>query len=175
MKKEKEKVRVLCVSESNTNVVMWSHYANEHTGAVIQLGCGQDSFLSYAREVKYSGHFPEFVDVQTFVKIITGETSLNPSDLFRDLLLQKHEHWRYEAEWRVARPARSLPFSANGVGYADVDPSIFGGLYLGCRMPEGTKQELANLAAQKYPHMAVYEATMSETEYKLDFKPYRRP
>lgn len=42
----KNEIGVICFSESKDNLLMWSHYANEHKGAVIGLMVGKDKCSS---------------------------------------------------------------------------------------------------------------------------------
>ncbi len=53
-------IRVLCLTEIHDNLLMWAHYAANHTGAVIKLKCLPDSDTaptSGAIMVEYQGPF----------------------------------------------------------------------------------------------------------------------
>ena len=69
-----EHSRVFCVSETNDNLVMWSHYADQHRGAVMKLNCvgAIDDNLLVARPVQYVDVFPDFLLVDDWVGYILG-------------------------------------------------------------------------------------------------------
>lgn len=164
--------RVLCVSETNSNVVMWSHYAEQHRGAVIKLKCLDeldDNFIS-ARQVNYSDHFPEFLSLDEWVSSNFGLSVIDYGKLALNLAYTKHSDWKYEQEWRVHIPL--MPYEAAGDGRSlfDKHPSAFDGLYLGCRMDNTVKQKLINLAVQRYPHMKIYSAKMAKHSFSLEFE-----
>lgn len=54
--------RVLCVTEDADNVVMWSHYADQHRGVALRLECldAADNTLLAARPVQYTDAFLPF-------------------------------------------------------------------------------------------------------------------
>ena len=48
--------RVFCVTEDVSNVVMWSHYAEQHQGIAFRLGCNDkvDNTLLGAKKINYT-------------------------------------------------------------------------------------------------------------------------
>jgi hypothetical protein len=73
--------RVLCLAEDQENLLMWAHYAKNHTGAVIKFKClpELDSPLITARKVDYSCKPPVIAELNDYVKHLTGQ-SLGPID-----------------------------------------------------------------------------------------------
>ncbi|MCK7459453.1 DUF2971 domain-containing protein [Idiomarina aminovorans] len=92
--------RVICLSEKNDNVVMWSHYADSHSGVCIRLQCIEeiDNTLLMAKPVNYDKSFPLFPSLQEHVKHLTGEAPIDFAELLYRVPYIKHEHWRYENE-----------------------------------------------------------------------------
>ena len=165
--------RVLCVSEKNDNVVMWSHYASEHRGVCMRLQCIEelDNTLLLAKPVTYQDSFPEFLSLDKFVNYLTGEKLVSMSDLIFEIPYVKHVDWSYENEWRV-----HVPFQASNTGGYDdwkENPRVFGAIYLGCRMQPNYIGELMQIIECDYPHMEIYQARQSTDAFVLEFDKIR--
>ena len=166
--------RVLCVTEHNDNVVMWSHYADEHRGVCIRLQCIDelDNTLLLAKPIQYVDDFPVFPETQEHVKHLTGEEPLSISKLIYDIPYYKHKHWRYEDEWRVHIPHEE-PSNINGYNDWSENIRIFGALYLGCRIEPNDTTALLKVVESKYPHMQVFQAKPSTKGFILEFERVR--
>ncbi len=95
VERELDRMEVLCLSEKRDNILMWSHYAAQHTG--ICLGFDPEKWpllKEYAKAVSYQDEYP-----------LVNALSPNPEDRVRELVLIKSADWEYEAEWRVVRAA----------------------------------------------------------------------
>jgi hypothetical protein len=165
--------RVFCVSEKNDNVVMWSHYAEQHRGVVFRLACidALDNRLIAAREVTYTDSFVAFPSLEEYTMYVTGERPLDFVAVVRKIAFTKHVDWQYESEWRVHL---SLPPSEpEGDGYVDSEepPEVFDGIYLGCRMDGKQQEDLLTEVKQQLPHTKVYRAVRSRTRFALAFEP----
>jgi hypothetical protein len=125
--------RVLCVSEANENIVMWSHYSDSHTGVCIRLQCIDelDNTLLIAKPVNYDTAFPVFPSLDDHIQHLTGERPISFADLKSKLPYVKHEDWGYEKEWRVCVPHED-PENQNGYNDWAENPRVFGAIYLGC-------------------------------------------
>lgn len=90
-----ETQRVLCLSKRKDSILMWSHYAQNHTGIVIGFDKNY-KFLKKSKEVKYSKQ-PQNID-GFILKDFNNEDGLKSE--FEKLLLTKHQDWQYENEVR---------------------------------------------------------------------------
>jgi hypothetical protein len=133
--------KVLCLSERNDSILMWSHYAQMHQGVVFELTCVPelDSVWGAAMRVKY-GDMPPLYDDDFLVRLGSGQADVNPHDVTRKFVTAKAADWCYEREWRVVlhfedpnQPTRDIRFS----------PNELTAVYLGCRMSDGHKKEVA--------------------------------
>jgi hypothetical protein len=83
---------VACLTATNTDLLMWAHYADGHRGFCLEFDCAWEPF-STARQVRYTNDFPR----------------LSPGPIWMDgggeqldaLILTKADCWRYEQEWRL--------------------------------------------------------------------------
>jgi hypothetical protein len=164
--------RVLCVSENNSNVVMWAHYADQHRGAVFKFNCIDtlDDNLLIARKVTYSKDFPDFLPLTDWVDSWFGLKLIDYGKMAFDLAFIKHKDWEYEQEWRVHIPLMSNEPVGDGRSFYEKSSACFGALYLGCRMQDNERNKIISLAKTKYPHMEIFQAFMSHASFSLEFQ-----
>lgn len=84
----REKIGILCLTEDPLNILMWSHYAQNHTGICIGFDTGESPFSS-AKQITYSEERPK--------------ADFESDDLIEHVLLTKSQHWKYEKEWRILK------------------------------------------------------------------------
>lgn len=162
--------RTFCMTEDINNVVMWSHYAEEHRGVGFKLRVLEDidhPFL-IAKPVEYSD---EYVKVGNAIELADHFTKAHPIDLVElcwKLVYLKHIDWKYEREWRCYWPLLREP---PGTGYSDYvqDPRLFEAIYLGCCMPDATAEEVIDLTRRHLPATRIFRGKKSETTFDLEF------
>jgi len=161
--------RVLCLSESNDNVVMWSHYADNHKGIVMRLRCIDeiDNTLLAAKKIVYQRELPAIASIEEIVKSFIGIQKYNYANLYADLPYIKHTDWEYEQEWRAAFPEEVT----NTKLYNDYreNPIVFGAIYLGCRIEPTDEAEIMSLLTGHLSHVEVYSAVKKETRVWIEF------
>jgi hypothetical protein len=96
------RMRVLCVSEVHDDLLMWSHYAECHRGAVFQLQClpEKNTALCAAAPISYRPEIPILGTTAQWVEHLVGGEQLPLNETFRMMAFTKSEHWKYEHEWR---------------------------------------------------------------------------
>lgn len=86
---------VLCLSAKFDDLLMWAHYAKNHTGICVGFDSGVAPFNG-AKEVEYSHERPALRRM---------DLSATDEERVRQVLLTKSSHWGYESEWRcIKRP-----------------------------------------------------------------------
>ena len=165
--------RVLCVSEHNDNIIMWSHYADEHKGVVMRLQCIDelDNNLLIARKMQYQKAFSVIATLDDFVKFNTGEKSTNWDKVLTDIAYVKHEDWRYEHEWRVST-SEPTPNENLYNDYSE-NPRVFGAVYFGCRISDKDKDEIVDMLNGHYGHVEILQARKRTQEFGLHFERIR--
>ena len=82
---------VLSLSATDSNILLWSHYAAGHTGLCLKfLTSNNTPFFGLAQKVEYMPNYPE-VDL----------LNSSPVEQFQAFLLTKAIDWKYEEEWRI--------------------------------------------------------------------------
>ena len=160
-------LKLLCFSEGYDNILMWSHYGENHTGAVLEFSCIEkfDSAWGAAKPVRYREAMPLLVDEEKLVKLLSGEGTIATPELFEDAVFVKANDWQYEREWRLVggrdkqQATEFIPFQSEEMT----------AVYLGCRIGDAERNAIKEIAAKKYPHAAVYNGTKSTTRFAVDF------
>src|SRR5690348_11774278 len=68
-------LKLLCFSEVHDNILMWAHYAKDHTGVVIEFSVLEDldSAWGAAKPVRYRKEMPYLVNEEKLVRLLSGE------------------------------------------------------------------------------------------------------
>ncbi|MDP2155380.1 MAG: DUF2971 domain-containing protein [Sulfuricella sp.] len=151
--KHMEKVGVFSFAGDPKSILMWSHYARDHSGISFQFEVARDfSTLSRALHVEYSSEYPEVNWVNGF------------SDSLGKVLLRKHEGWFYEMEQRIV-------MVGDAHKYLEFDPQALVGIILGCRITAETRAIIAKLLEERHcakmPPIRQYFAQQHKSRYKL--------
>ena len=86
-------IGILCLSRVNDSLLMWSHYADQYAGAVVEFD-GAHEFFNGQMDIEYRPLRP-MRDVSTYVS--------SPEPIPVAELCVKFEQWKYEHEVRVIR------------------------------------------------------------------------
>ena len=153
---------VFCLSETHDNLLMWSHYAQNHTGAVIKfLALSEvDAPTIVAQPVRYSRQMPQldFAALMDFEKV--------PTEIINLVTLTKSEVWAYEKEWRIIAGLRDKTQSYEILPYA---PEEVGAVYLGCNISIEDKEGIIEVTRRIYPQAKMFQAEKHEKEFALTF------
>jgi hypothetical protein len=154
---------ILCLSETHDNLLMWSHYAQNHTGAVIKfLSLPEvDSPLIVAQPVRYTEQVPRL----TFASLMEYDESLD--DIVQLITLTKGKIWAYEKEWRIVASTRNKTQSYEIVPFA---PDEVGAVYLGCNIAKDDKAEIMEITRIRYSKATIFQAEKHEREFSLIFR-----
>jgi hypothetical protein len=170
---------VLCLSEKNDDILMWSHYAYGHTGvclgfrvfpAVSDFTLPQSDsqgFFGNAMRVKYSDNLP----LLNFFKIVAGIRDTGPEgDRVRRLFvtalyLTKATHWSYEQEWRLVIAFRGMACK----GSYGFPPELLKEVRLGCQVASEEQRKVVQWIREGHTSPVLYRARKRETEFGVDF------
>ena len=143
---------VSCFSETNDNLLMWSHYADRGTGMCLEF-CTSDELFRKARPVDYSESIPA----------ISADELLVDQNYSRvtDLYCTKSKDWAYEREWRAFHKTAGTKF-----GYA---ASSLTSVFLGPRITNEMANLVATMLKEYDPPVPLYTSKPSDTEFKMEF------
>ncbi len=167
LEEDTRRVGVLSLSEDNLNVLMWSHYADEHRGLCIGFRFSPE-ITEYHEENRiigttachYCGNNP-FADF--FVQFVKA-VELVPWGEFWPAILSigmasKSEWWRPENEVRVLRTAP---------GFVLFRPEELVQVVFGMRMDERARKTIRNiLSSDDWAHVKYSQVTKSPEGFDL--------
>jgi len=172
--------RILSLTTTPDNILMWSHYAKDHKGVV--LGFKGNSSFGEAGKVNYDkgslllGRFLENMSrglIQSVIKNDNSDSLSNQaasktaSVLFKYFFLKKEE-WSYENEYRVILPANyDKIINHNTMDIVEFDPNDLKSVIFGVATPDKTVKEITALVQDKYKHVSLHKAYKKGWELKI--------
>ena len=162
-----------CLSETPSSILMWSHYAMNHTGFCIEY-----DFNNLSAENRYIGEHLEKVSyadqlpslqlaslIQVMRKKLDPAFQKDPkiteatTETCVEAILTKNSVWNYEKEWRLI--------------FLKQDPSLpekipcASKIILGADISDSNKKLLLSLALKK--NLPVFQAFLIPDRYAIDF------
>jgi hypothetical protein len=137
------------------NILMWSHYAENHRGVCLEFDASVRLFGS-AMAVQYRKDYPSFtVNVQN-------------ADGVLQTILTKSDVWSYENEFRIVGAIRGngLPIELDG-DYLPIGDALVG-VILGCDADEAKISKFFKGHSRATP---LYRAVRSDDRYRLEIVP----
>ncbi|TNC82870.1 MAG: DUF2971 domain-containing protein [Oleiphilus sp.] len=160
-------IGVLSLSEKNSNLLMWSHYARSHKGFCIGFDAEAPFFH---RKRSETDEFYHLRKVEYSEKRPTSRLS-QLSGI--ELLFTKSLAWEYEQEWRMCAVLKDSEKTIEANPYAihlfKFPITAVKEVILGACMENENKDKLLRVLNQKYSHAVVKQAKISSKEFKLEF------
>jgi hypothetical protein len=159
-------VGMLCLTEKNDSVLMWSHYANKHQGVCLQFR-GLETLDSPPLRVVYSNDYP-VVDLLEYEPFIFGQNETaraKQKEVVEHMYLTKAKEWAYEHEWRIIDWAAGRSQSR---GLHMLAPDVLVGVILGCQITEGDRDRIMARVRSRDPRLNIYKAVQSSLSFTLD-------
>lgn len=160
-----DKFLVSCLTTEKDNILMWSHYANNHKGFCIEydLSEAKNNYLKLNEEEKntFNNLFP-VVYSENRKEIINynfnGDTFLSWYLLG---LLRKYHVWSYEKEWRLALLKQEYPDQI--IKFFPIKA-----VYCGCKMSKEEIEKIEEIIREK--NIDLFISKIEEDSYKLKFE-----
>jgi hypothetical protein len=132
---------ILSLTEDPANVVMWSHYASQHFGIVVEFDEKHPWFDPRTIATDDLRHLVKVSYVQDphprTWKQVTGT----------DMLYTKTAQWDYENEWRLIRPLKDGTEVSPGIFCFDVPAGAIRSIIFGCRTTPALEQKIRDFVA----------------------------
>lgn len=144
---------VACFTESNDNLLMWSHYANGGRGICLEFDTGYDPFLKI-RKVEYMSEIPIIQ-----AKSLMIDDDLNP---YVDMFCMKSDHWAYEKEWRSLHKTENTSWV--------YQTQALKAVYFGSEMKQTHRELIGLILASKYPNAKVFEGIRRPGSFEVQFQ-----
>lgn len=149
-KEFRSKYYLCSFTDKNNDILMWSHYSNNHKGFCIE----------YKIEALYNSCGPL---IPIFYSDVPISINLKKSADIRPLYT-KYRNWNYENEWRIIK--------SKDEGYKSlfeiIDTPKPSGIYMGCEIESELKDSLLRYCIEN--NISLYQGYKSRQEYKIKFK-----
>lgn len=147
---------VACLSETNSSVLMWSHYSDEHKGFCIEYS-GKDIYHSSDINKHF---FPVKYVTQEEQQLPVSSLALDYSGLYS--VLTKTDDWAYEQEWRIAFGLEADHTPRN------LQLPKATGVYVGAKITKEDLGVVMEIAKQK--GIPIYQEVLDLQRRQLHFK-----
>ena len=143
------------------SILMWSHYAQNHTGVCLQFETVRDpQVMLGALPVNYTDDYPIY------------DWASDDDSIYQRILLSKFKVWDYERESRIV-------WSGGARSYLSFSSEALVGVIFGCKADERVygivNKLLEERTAHGLPPVKLYEAHKHVSKYKLVLKSRFQP
>lgn len=141
---------VFCLSKTNDNMLMWSHYANSHSGFCFGINTKKlkaEDFYTFEK-VTYNKKYP---------LISPNAENL---DVLKEQFLHKSKDWVYEKEYRMISldyPKREYKIPLGAIEQ----------IFLGINISPENEEQIFELKGSILKHTQFYKMKRSKTEFKI--------
>lgn len=142
-------VRILCLCAELCHPLLWSHYAEKHSGICLHFRCDSETMLGLARQVNYQAErFPILIPL------------CQPEDDVTDrMTLVKAEFWGHESEYRIlAHLGAPWGYDFDEAHRVSFPPELLCGITLGLKTSDADRADVLSLAVARNPAIPVWEA-----------------
>ena len=164
--------KILCLTDSPTNQLMWAYYADSNKGVVLQFQneLGESSPYQLAKQVSYTSDMPMLFEEDELSDFLAGLTNFDQKKPTDALIYTKSDAWKHESEWRIfagSGRSKTAPHEDKAFGSRELTGAVFG-----CRMPPEQKTALSLIITNLYPHAEILQAAPANHSFQLELSPF---
>lgn len=160
---------ILSLSRTNSNILMWSHYASNHEGYII----GFHDSHAFLNQRNLRG---EIVKPKPVIYSTKRQISNETNNTCLEFFCNKSIDWSYEEEERIFlnhvddRRSSGKDDYGMDIVLSDIPIEAISSVYLGSNSNKDTEERILN--ALKYHNISipVFKASISKSEYEIEFK-----
>jgi hypothetical protein len=159
--------RMYCLTPDPVSILMWAHYAKQHTGICLEFDTDQNLF-GRALKVTYRKCLP----------VITADLFADQEALTETILLTKSDKWSYEDEYRLLPRDGRLDPTFSLTCYDDflsLPPHALSAVIAGPNCADEHIKLVEGLIAKHAPHVAFKRAGCLPQGYALSIAPSVTP
>ena len=158
---------VVCFSSSKNNILLWSHYANGHTGFAVGFdtqkltkAVGELKLESFIKEIFYTKTYPE-INFEYDILKHSNETLLFKAII--ESLVTKSSLWSYEDEVRI------LTFAKNKL-LVQFPKDCVSEIVIGFKMNDKSVAEIIDIGKNLYPEAKILRCVKESKTYSISFE-----
>jgi hypothetical protein len=146
-------IGIFCLSARPDHILMWSHYADAHSGLCLRFDAGQASPLQNARPVRYQSDYP-----------VCNFATSSREDTINSMVYTKASEWAYEEEWRVHN-------ADGGPGVKEFPPEILTGVIFGARIADVDRKAVCAWVRTRKTPCEFLQANLSKDQFRVEISP----
>ena len=160
----RKEFRIACFSKTKDSILMWSHYAKNHTGFCIEYDFHSSKLAQHLHPVRYTQ------DRKFIPGSFADHDNAAANHAIYEAALYKSEEWSYEEEWRcvlhekVLNRLNPLPFDISRFAFGV--QSCINAVYLGAKTAEKYRIQICD--HYKGTNVKVFQMELMPDCYKLD-------
>lgn len=161
----KQTTGISCLSESDSSLLMWAHYANNHKGM-----CVEYELLQISEQLKFSPIPVIYTDERVSLNsLISEDLRRDTMKFFVESVTTKSPEWSYEKEWRIIRDEAACGTRWNkadkGALLEMIRPTS---ITLGCRAESDFEKSVREYCETE--KVTLYKMEKNKEKYQLDKK-----
>ena len=163
-------VAYVSFSEKPNDILMWSHYAEKHTGVCVEFDVAALGVIAKnLSQVKYA---PKIGDERPRIPLGDDQDEKYQENV-REFLSTKAKEWEYEKEWRSIVPPMANWIGVQKVGngkfilVSPIPQDAIKRLIFGWKMPVATRIALAKRVKMSHPSCTFAEINPDRTKFQL--------
>ena len=175
MQNIRENFSITCFSTDPLNILMWSHYAHNHTGFLVEFKHPKrllnNALLdsgSIPLPVIYTNNFPKINVNWNVEKIYSSQKHM--FEFTSKMVLHKASCWEYEKEFRLVSDKQPNP--ENNLILSPYSPGCLSSIIFGSRISELHKKAIRQsiLAFNKKfdSNVLCYQSNLKKNKYELE-------
>ena len=164
---------IACFTKMRDNILLWSHYANSHTGICLEYEFNNDNSFSIKHQIQDELEFDEYYDLNhkgfTLINVDYHRKNLIPKytvdkdesksiDALRVFSTKSYD-WKYEQE------VRAINLQA---GAFQIPKKWLTGIIYGCRTKEKDIQKINKTVLEYNYDIKLYRAVEDTKQYSLN-------
>jgi len=132
---------IFSLTEDPAHPLMWSHYASQHTGVVVEFDEKHPWFSQKIADADDFRHLEKVSYVENPMPRTWKQLKA------AEVLYTKSSQWSYEREWRIIRPLKDGTEMSPGKVCFDVPPEAVRSITFGCRTTPDLEKQIRDLVA----------------------------
>ena len=151
-------IALTCFSVNSDNILMWSHYANQHKGVVLGF---KNTIATTWYKVAYS-------DYRIIITFDVDQDDIKYKESVQKVLTTKSKIWEYEKEYRYLKQLNSLKYE-NNMYFDPFKKKDLAEVILGANISNEDKSKVLQVS-KSYSDVKIIQAEIDNKKYKLNFK-----
>jgi len=151
---------VTCFNNAPLNILMWSHYAKNHEGFMVEFRFPKKQLESIPMPVIYTENYPIVSLPWNLVEFLNGAS--NQYEILKKIFLNKSTDWGYENEYRLIAEKEFIDFPYQIIS------SVILGTKVKDKSEKKIKEVINKFNKNNNTDIQIYRSKLMYKKYKLE-------